>query len=377
MQSKHTKIIVTGLPGSGKIIIIKSLDGHSNIISIPTHDKLLSPFFERDLKNIKKASDAFFGDISLNNNFKKKYIKFRNKKLNFIISPYFIRYLLSLSGYYITEQFSFFKRITDDSSNDAKKIENFNFDYYQYERLWKEKILNSNEDLSVENFIDIFLKSYYMSWNNKEKKILENKIFSIMGPNNALELFKFISSENFNAKIIFVQRDLYGLFITNCLREFRRKININSDLSFDDIIIEKLSGDYIKNQKKVIDEIFEYERKFPDLIKIINVKTYIEKIDEQSKDLCKFLNIKFEKILTQPTHYEKLLDKRYFNQMNDDTYKIDPHLKKYIDIKIKGLNVTFNLIKNFNLNILKIHILVIRKNILNKRIFKFLHKKIL
>ena len=33
------------------------------------------------------------------------------------------------------------------------------------------KILNSEEDLSVESFIDVFLKSYYMSWNNNEKNL--------------------------------------------------------------------------------------------------------------------------------------------------------------------------------------------------------------
>ena len=69
-----------------------------------------------------------------------------------------------------------------------------------------------------------------------------------------------------------------------------------------------------------------------------------------------------------------MLDERYFNQMNDDIYEIDPHLKKYIEIRIKGLNITFSLIKNFNLNILKIHILVIIKNLSNKKIFNFLHK---
>ena len=58
------------------------------------------------------------------------------------------------------------------------------------------------------------------------KKILENKTFSIMGPNNPLELIKFISSENFNAKI-FV-KEIYMDIYYKLLREFRRTRNINS-----------------------------------------------------------------------------------------------------------------------------------------------------
>ena len=57
MKEQPAKIMITGLPHTGKSALIKLLDGHPNLAVIHTHDKIMSIFYSQSRSVLQKMSE--------------------------------------------------------------------------------------------------------------------------------------------------------------------------------------------------------------------------------------------------------------------------------------------------------------------------------
>ena len=151
--------MITGMPACGKSVLLKLFDGHPNVYSAHTHDKILSALYGFDDNKVKYLSKKLYGDTSayISNKSFNQEICYKSKDLELKLSTFFIRYLLNTyTGYYISEQWSHLGVIPDESSSKGYKTENFNFNFSDYEKNWKDTLNKSKEKISPEDFFDCF-----------------------------------------------------------------------------------------------------------------------------------------------------------------------------------------------------------------------------
>lgn len=213
------KIFISGSRASGKTSLLRLLDGHPNIGVIHHHDKIfhiinLIKSFNSEFINEKKLVENY--DNLITNEKKGTIIQFKNKKFNFRLTPLLLRKLLNKTGYFEIEQESWYKK--SRIGFDSVKLQNikFDFNFKKFDNLFFKKVF-THKKLNIENFLNLLFETYFQVLNKKKFKYV-----CYLLPNNVLSI-KNIIDENFDCKIIYMDRDLKGIITAQALRNIYDK----------------------------------------------------------------------------------------------------------------------------------------------------------
>lgn len=333
------KIFISGSRASGKTSLLRLLDGNPNIGVIHHHDKIfhiinLIKSLNSEFIDAKKLVDNY--DDLITNEKKGTLIKFKKKKFDFKLTPLLLRKLLIKTGYFEIEQESWYKksRLGFDSSK-LKNIK-FNFNFKKFDNLFFKKIFTKKK-LNIENFLNLLFETYFQILNKKKFKYV-----CYLLPNNVLSI-KNIIDENFNCKIIYMDRDLKGIITAQALRNiYDKKLLVqkfNRNILTNNYITPLLFSKRIKFFIKEKVDINDIQKNYPNKVMIINFHDLILKKDREIKKIFKWLNIKIYKSNFFSSVNKKKIEEK-FGVINDNIY-INEFNSKIIEF-LMGRKISFN-----------------------------------
>mgnify|MGYP001166857933 CR=1 FL=1 len=346
------KVMILGVPTAGKTSILKLLDGDDRFNVAHTDDKVLDFFVTFDFKKLEKKINKFEAIYSSYTD-SKQVTKLKinnNTEINYTI-PLHLYVMNNFLSCHNLQTWSKLKCLPSEHSSKIKKNENFEFDYNKFENMFFENVFK-NEELNSEKYLEIYYDAYFSSWKNDLNK--NNKEFLIFQGPNDYKCAEYVLSENFDIKIIYIERDMYSRIISNSFRV--QKINKKKKLS--EIIISDMSNNYSKKRimllKRKIDELnlsFKNEI-FQTSFSKITFNTEIE-----VKKICEWLGLEFKDIMCKPSLGGKLVDQNYINRSLDLENFNNNHneLKILLSFYCKKIS-TFQFLKNFNFILLKLYI---------------------
>lgn len=344
------KVMIIGVPTSGKTTILKLLDSHSKLNVAHTDDKILDFFVNFNLNEIEKKLDKVNNSYS-GRSTTEKVVKLKINKndiINYSI-PLHVYILKNYTSIHNLEILSKLKQLPSEHSSKIKKSETFDFDYCKFEKIFFNSIFE-NKKLNSEQYIELYYKAYFLSWNNSiDDNDKEMLIFQ--GPNN-FNSAQYVLNENFDIKIIFNNRDDYSRIISNSFRIQRILKNKN----IIQIVLSDLANNFSKNKRVYL------EKKMHDLSnsfrnKIFN--TSFNKITFETKlemgKISKWLGLKFENSLIKPSLGGELVDQDYINRSIDMENFNNRELNVLLSYYCKKIK-TLEFMKNLNIKLLNLYI---------------------
>ncbi len=304
------KIFITGFSQSGKSTILKFLDSHSKLKVVHTHEKVSNiPF---DIFN--SLDQDYKEDLQIKYYLKqeKNLLKIKyGDKLSYPIDHNHLRKLLNSSAnYFAIEVHSYLKTLFDNSKTGKNNIEEFEFDFFSFDRNFIESIFNEGI-VTSENFIDIFYENYFKSYVSEKKQHDYNNDIVIPEANECFEKLNFFIKEKFDFKCIFVYRHLEDLLYSKTLRSQKSWQSNNQKLE------RSLLGSMYKQNFKQryyssMKQINSLKSKYPEKFLVIELSDFLNEIKKNQEKICNFLNINFEDILMRPTVSGRNVSKDYF-----------------------------------------------------------------
>jgi hypothetical protein len=268
-------IIIDGFWGSGKSVLRSLLDAHPELYVSPSQEAIFSSFH----RNQKIES----------------LLKYKN--LHIIRKFLFDSYYYDLENNYYKDYFQ------------SDFIIKTRFDFYNFEKLWTSKIQKLKKWDSkkiIEIIHSCIIKTYYKT--QYFKAIKSKKVF--MEDNNFTS-HEFYLKKFPDLKLIITERDISGIITSLIKRKVDKKIyhsdQFEIENNFNYMIYKKffLFKD-IENRKMTAKLI----KKYPNRVYICNFDRLVLKTDDEMKKVAKFLNIKFNKILTISTSFGKQIKTR-------------------------------------------------------------------
>ena len=344
------KIMIIGVPTSGKTTILKLLDGHSKFNVAHTDDKILDFFVNFDLKKIEKIINKF-DTIYTNYAASKKVTRLKinkNLTINYSIALHF--YILNnhISGHNL-KTWSKLKCLPSEHSSKINNNENFDFDYQKFENIFFDNIFNKKE-LNSEQYIELFYDAYFSSWNNKLNNN-DKEILIFQGPNDAVSA-EYVLKENFDIKIIFNNRDDFSRIISNSFRI--EKTLKNKKLT--QIVLDDMANNYSKNrrllfEKKINDLFFTFKNKiFKTSFNKITFKT-----ESEIKKISDWLEVKFESLMCEPSFAGELVEQSYINRSIDMENFNNKELNILLSFYCKKMTI-LEFFKNINSDLVKLYL---------------------
>ena len=161
----------------------------------------------------------------------------------------------------------------------------------------------------------MLFETYFQVLNKKKFKYV-----CYLLPNNVLSI-KNIIDENFNCKIIYMDRDLKGIITAQALRNiYDKKLLIqksNRNIITNSHITPLLFSKRIKFFIKEKNDIVDIQKKYPNKVIIVNFHDLILNKDIEIKKIFKWLNIKIYKSNFFSSVNEKKI-KEKFGVINDN-----------------------------------------------------------
>lgn len=260
-----------------------------------------------------------------------------NYKYKLIVSDYLKH--IGVSNLSRIEHLAFLKIMPNYFT--MKKLEYlpFNFNFGEFIRKNKYDIFYNNyRHLSNENFYDIHLKNFFLSWSdqnqNKNKIKLEKKTFITKLPNN-LDYIKFLIKENYDAKIVYVDRSAEGIMKSRTLNLLQnKKINLSN---FDKWFYYNLNSKFLDKIRKEKKQIFFLQKTYPNKIFITSLEKLINNRKTEMNKIMQFSNLKIEDICYYPTYCGKRMNVKNFKIINDDQFSISEKNLFYLKVRMKNL----------------------------------------
>ena len=304
------KIFITGFSQSGKSTILKFLDSHSKLKVVHTHEKVSNiPFdiFNSLHQDYKEDMQIKYYSKQEKNLLKIKY----SDKLSYPIDHNHLRKLLNSSAnYFAIEVHSYLKTLFDNSKTGKNNIEEFEFDFFSFDRNFIESIFNEGI-VTPENFIDIFYENYFKSYVSEKKQYDYNNDIVIPEANECFEKLNFFINEKFDFKCIFVYRHLEDLLYSKTLRSQKSWQSNNQKLErslLGSMYKQNFKQRYYSSMKQINSLKSEYPEKFL----VIELNDFLNDLKKNQEKICNFLNINFEDILMRPTVSGRNVSKDYF-----------------------------------------------------------------
>jgi len=360
------KIFISGNLNTGKQTILYLLDNHPNIISQVIHDKFINTIIDlnylikKDInqKDLGVKIDNEIIEIS-NFNKEKTFLSFNKFKDSF-----------NTSNIKRLEYLALFRKMPNHFSSIKKKYLEFNFDYENFVKVLKNKIFKSSQKkFTIENIFDLYIHSFIDSWNDLDLKFKDLKKinFATKLPNNNVSV-KFILKENFDSKIIYVDRELLNILKSRALNTM---VQNQIELKYFDIYFHnQLRTDFIERVKNNKREILKLKKNY-DNIYITSLEKLTSDTKSELKKIYSFLNLPNSNLENiQPTYCGKKIGTDHINEINDDKFEISNKNYIFYLFRTKNFYDTLSILfKNLNyLNLFFISIYLkfkYKKNITN------------
>ena len=272
---------------------------------------------------------------------KKKNIFCKKKKKNKKneISIYDLRRALFEGNLSHLERFAFLKSIPILFSRRDYQWLKFNFDYESFEKAWKDDIFNTadKKEIFLEDLLDIFYRKLFIHWKghveiNDENDLLGKTIVSKLP--NEISSIKLVLEEKFNAKIIYVERDLIGTLKSRTLNYLiTRNINISEFDKYFYINIKSKFLDILKKERLEINKIKDI---FNDKIFITSLEKITFNRKEEIKKVLEFCNLNYNEIVNTPTYLSEYINSKNFDKINDDEIKISEKNIFFVNLMINN-----------------------------------------
>jgi hypothetical protein len=262
-------ILIDGFWGSGKTVLRSLLDGHTELKVSPSQESIISSF----KRNYKKSKFFDYKDLRL------------------------IREFLIDSYYYNLEH----ETKNGYLDSDLKK-EKINFDFYDFEKYWTEKLQQEKEwdNEKILNIIYSSIIKYY--YNCEDIPIKEKKVIM---EDNSFYCHEFFLNTFKDSKIIIVEKNMPDIIASLVKRE-ESKLDYKSEgyknFNFNFLVRKQHFPIQIKNSYI---KAVELKNNFKERVYICNFKNLILNTTEEMKIISNFIGIDYEKILSEPTHFAK------------------------------------------------------------------------
>lgn len=265
---------IYGPAASGKGILCRLLDGHSNLSVTPIHDtfpKLLEDFNPGDVE----------------------------EKMLF----YRLRKSLTKTRYYLFEDFAHHRSLQTEISAKSRPEEPIELDFYQMEQDWTAEVNTGTRTVEV---IKSIFHSFFENITDYSYERSSCQYYIGMGAITSSPMEKLIKEDR-DSKIIFIDRDPRAVVASKGSRPNR---------SIEDFIRKGL----VFKTKKHLYKARNLKRKHPNRVLIIHFEDLILNSEQTMDDISEFLDIKPEKILYTPSFYNKELTPKsdYIGEIKDD-----------------------------------------------------------
>jgi len=265
-------ILIDGFWGSGKTVLRSLLDGHKDLYVSPSQESILSTFF----RNQNKFDFFEYKDIRL------------------------IRELLIESYYYNLEHES----INGYLDSDLKK-EKKNFNFYEFENFWVSQLVKK-KNWNYKSVLEVIYSSIIQFFYDLPETPYQKK--KVFVEDNSFESHEFFLNTFEDSKLIIVKKDIPNTIASLVNREVNeRDYKSEGYKKFDfDHLVRKLNFPLkIRNNYEISDKLIE---KFSQRVLLTKFENLIFHTEEEMIKISNFLNIDFENILLEPTHFgEKIL----------------------------------------------------------------------
>ncbi len=318
---------IDGWYGSGKSVLKGLLDGHKEVFSNPIHDIIPLAFS--------------------NENDVPKWLEYKD-------TEHLRKLLASNSSYFRLERFANAGKFPFDFSTTDRIYFDFNFDFYQFDKMVFNQ-LNNSPIWSFDYIVQV-IYTHLQTQLNDQSKIL-TKMTAFMGSPNEFHIKKFHKRYP-NSKFIFIDRDIKSIIATRCKR---RPISKEFRYGSNDLITIFNSGEVEKliNYRNII---FNLNTLYPNIFLIVPFNELLSDTENIMKKVSIFLDIEYDSILTKFTYrgrevisnnrkyLEEELDKPEDILSKKELSLIDKRIKKYKKlskwntIKVKAKKIAKNVL---------------------------------
>ena len=332
-MSKVKKIMIFGMPGSGKSTVSAVLDNHSLIYNSPHADKILPIFYDKSImKAVDEMAHKFLSKKLEKNNILHISNYFGKSKFS-INSINFLNLIYSYCDYSRTESYANCGWGPVPQYSGDQFALNFNFNFDKYHSLIKERIF-SDDVKSPEEVWDIFYVTFFEVYTNK--KFNYEKSISIVAP-NSIEGMKFVLDNFKDTKVIFLNRDFKGLMLTSSLRRMGGWFDNSINTSIEDNIKLLIKCGYAKRLLDDMEEVNILKNKYKGQLLTLDLNDLVDKYDDNIISIANFLDIDIENSL----YYASYFGYRYNNKNYDPISKIGDNADEYFDDKIHAILDSF------------------------------------
>ena len=268
-------IIISGGARNGNHLVWSLLDGNKEIPFLPGEDTFLSQLFWKSFNDIKKFKNNFLSDkfnyfMKLNGVSYDKWKRIHQKKIN---------NKKWAGGYY-----SISAPLKEFPDHDQK------INYKGYSNYIKKNLKNN---FNFYDFFSLYLKAFSILSKKSNNKLKYKYIYAQSGLRREL---LYLLKNNANIKCIVPIRK-FETFYFSTTKTFFNSIKIN----------KKYLNDAWERWFHKTNDYLYLKKKYPKKIILVKFED-LENIDTREKamkNVCKKLNIKFQKINLIPTHFKK------------------------------------------------------------------------
>ena len=346
------KVMILGVPTSGKTSILKLLDGDIKFNVAHTDDKVLDFFVNFDLKKMEKKMNKFesiYSDYADSKQITKLKIN-KDTTINYSV-PLHLYIVNTYLSCHNLETWSKLKCLPSEHSSKIRGNENFDFDYHKFENIFYDSIFKKRE-LNSEQYLELYYDAYFSSWNN-ELNNNDKELLIFQGPNDYRSA-EYVLKENFDIKIIYIKRDDYSRIISN---SFRIK-KVLKDRIYSNIVISDIANDYSKKRRILLEKaINNLSLLFKKQIFTTSFDKIIFETKLEIKKISDWLEVKFKDLMYKPSFAGQLVNQNYINRSLDiENFNNDyKELNVLLSFYCKKITV-LEFLKNLNLVLLKLFI---------------------
>jgi hypothetical protein len=344
MKEQSAKIMITGLPHTGKSVLIKLLDGHPDLAVIHTQDTPLTIFYSRSRSVLQKICEKTTSHFRFQNvsdsssDFPE--LRYSDGQFSLKLSLYFLRSLLGYNtSYYLTEHAAEIQALPDLSDNTNLNFHPFDFNFTHYESAWINYLKSVRSQISPEGVVDIFLRAYFDAWAEYPINRGYDTKYVFLSPGNPLHSCRFVLQENFNTKIIYVHRSLQGQIFSRAKYGLTNlpsnQFEINSE-QFKEAVRAVCSRELIAKHQQTVKEILQLKNKYADKIYMLDIDDFLKDYKLGLEGLVSFLGIDSEDQLFRPSIAGRPVSWNYCKKMNEDPQILDKTTRQFIDLRFHG-----------------------------------------
>ncbi len=267
MKAKTSFALIDGWWGSGKTTLRGLLDGHPELAVCPIQESLVGVLSHDPGHHYWLPKKEVSG----------------------------LRACLGASiGYSRIERFALAGTIAFDAARRVRIERPFNFDYYQFDQMWVQRVLGE-EALSLRKLIDIYYHSFMACW----KDLPENNqhyAYHVSLDDNRRNTVPFFIKNYPEGKLLYLIRDPKGIIATRAGRlpcKGESRTTQWEDLTCEQLIrsreLHRIRDAYV--------QVRQLAKQYPERILPVSFEALVEQTPVTMKQVADFLAIDYDTIL--------------------------------------------------------------------------------